>query len=406
MKHLFYSLATLFLLAPVVVLGQENFLVAIPGINTAGENGTFNQYINAIYVMFISIAALIAVIKIIIAGVKYMFSDIVTQKSDAKNDIKGALLGLLVVLSAVVILTVINPDLTNFNPNITRNDAAQPVTNTQGTVSMVSCTERNTTCAAYTCISIDCRTEAQNCTSDGGVPFNERGALVCVTPTTGRVTEDSLPSREITCESTVDAVSSCRAERELCREGGYFNGRLGRVEDTEAGGVGVDGQYTGTFVCQALLTAAEEEGQQEQFVENITEDANLRRCEDPNDPSRRYWWDTDSSRCRVNNFTNENLQEPLPPSISELQDTSWLPFTELRVLDPENPDDYEGITRLCRTEYASVRLTDTNQTSSVEYNPITQSCSVTYIRTVPTQELAPVTEQPPEYRQEWLENQQ
>ena len=98
---------------PVAVFAQQN-LVNLP----IGDNGDFNDYINAVYLMFISIAALIAVIKIIIAGVKYMFSDIVTQKSDAKRDIQGALLGLLVVLSAVVVLSIINPDLATFDPQI------------------------------------------------------------------------------------------------------------------------------------------------------------------------------------------------------------------------------------------------------------------------------------------------
>ena len=54
-----------------------------------------------------------------------MFSDIVTQKSDAKRDIQGALLGLLVVMAAVVVLTIINPDLTTFNPEITGIDRAE-----------------------------------------------------------------------------------------------------------------------------------------------------------------------------------------------------------------------------------------------------------------------------------------
>jgi hypothetical protein len=58
------------------------------------------------------------VVKIIIAGVKYMFTDIITQKGQAKKDIQGALLGLLIIVSAVIILSVINPDLTKFDPNI------------------------------------------------------------------------------------------------------------------------------------------------------------------------------------------------------------------------------------------------------------------------------------------------
>ena len=88
MRTILFSLIAFVTFIPVAVFAQQN-LVNLP----IGETGDFNDYINAVYLMFISIAALIAVIKIIIAGVKYMFSDIVTQKSDAKRDIKVPCLG-------------------------------------------------------------------------------------------------------------------------------------------------------------------------------------------------------------------------------------------------------------------------------------------------------------------------
>lgn len=116
-------LTTLLMLLTIPLVGfAQNNLVNLP----IGETDSFNDYINAIYVMFISIAALIAVVKIIIAGVKYMFTDIVTQKGEAKKDIQSALLGLLIVMSAVLILFVINPDLTTFDPEITTLQPPQP----------------------------------------------------------------------------------------------------------------------------------------------------------------------------------------------------------------------------------------------------------------------------------------
>ena len=119
---------TLFSLAviPGVTLAQEkNYLVGIPGVGN--PSGDFDGYIQAIYAMFISIAALLAVVKIVIAGVKYMFTDIVPQKTAAKKDIQGALLGLVVVLGAVLILTVINPELTNFNIEQNRVGVPDPI---------------------------------------------------------------------------------------------------------------------------------------------------------------------------------------------------------------------------------------------------------------------------------------
>lgn len=87
-------------------------LVGIPGVNPDAD---FGSYINALYILSISLAALLAVIKIIVAGVKWMLTDVVTSKEDAKKDIQAALTGLLIIISAVVILTTINPNLVKFN---------------------------------------------------------------------------------------------------------------------------------------------------------------------------------------------------------------------------------------------------------------------------------------------------
>lgn len=89
-------------------------LVGIPGVDTTN----FDSFISTLYALSISIAGLLAVIKIIWAGVKYMLTDVVTTKGEAKKDIQGALVGLLVVLSAVLILTVINPNIINVDMSL------------------------------------------------------------------------------------------------------------------------------------------------------------------------------------------------------------------------------------------------------------------------------------------------
>jgi hypothetical protein len=111
----YFIVLTLFLL-PALALAAVSMpvyqpLVGIPGINTAGSTD-FDLLINTLYGLSISVAALLAVIKIVIAGVKYMLTDIVTTKGAAKTDIQNALIGLSVVLGAVLILNVINPKLT------------------------------------------------------------------------------------------------------------------------------------------------------------------------------------------------------------------------------------------------------------------------------------------------------
>lgn len=106
-------------LIPLVSFAQDvgyKTLVGLPGLKSSATGEVdFDTFINSLYAMSIGIAALLAVIKIIIAGVKYMLTDIITSKEEAKKDIKGALIGLLVVLGAVLILLVINPQLVNIN---------------------------------------------------------------------------------------------------------------------------------------------------------------------------------------------------------------------------------------------------------------------------------------------------
>lgn len=97
-------------------------LVGVPGVSDNAQDT--QSYISALYVLAIAIAVLIAVIKIIWAGVQYMFSEIVTSKENAKREIRSAFLGLIIILGAVILLETINPNLTRFD--FLRN--AEPVT--------------------------------------------------------------------------------------------------------------------------------------------------------------------------------------------------------------------------------------------------------------------------------------
>ncbi|MCD5381621.1 MAG: pilin [Candidatus Pacebacteria bacterium] len=105
-----YFVFFLLILIPAVSLAQfYDPIVGVPGVDP--KNSDFNVYINSIYALSIGLAALLAVIKIIIAGVKWMLTDVVTSKEEAKEDIKGALIGLLIILSAVLLISVINKDI-------------------------------------------------------------------------------------------------------------------------------------------------------------------------------------------------------------------------------------------------------------------------------------------------------
>ncbi len=88
-------------------------LVNLPGLD--GANRTLPEYINVLFRLAVGIGALIAVVKIIVAGVKYMSSDVVFSKEEAKKDIQNSLLGLLIILSTVVVLQTINRNILNLD---------------------------------------------------------------------------------------------------------------------------------------------------------------------------------------------------------------------------------------------------------------------------------------------------
>ncbi len=106
---------SLFLVATGVYAGQYTYepLVGLPQLS--GQGKTLSDYFNQIYIATIAIGAILAFIKISIAGVKWSMSDIVTDKSDAKKDIQGALLGLAILLIPFIVLNTIYSGLTKLN---------------------------------------------------------------------------------------------------------------------------------------------------------------------------------------------------------------------------------------------------------------------------------------------------
>ena len=155
MKFLLKILPFCILIAPVLAFAQYQPLVGIPGVGTNASN--FDQYLQAVYATSISLAALLAVIKIVIAGVKWMTTDIVEGKSSAKKDIQGAILGLIVILSAVLILYIINPNIGAVSLNLVNPPTPSPAVTTSTTGSgAVSQIERYCDIAGNECLVRSC----------------------------------------------------------------------------------------------------------------------------------------------------------------------------------------------------------------------------------------------------------
>jgi hypothetical protein len=105
----------LLLVGTSVYAGQYEYqpLVGLPQLD--GQGKSLSSYFNQIYIATIAVGAILAFIKISIAGVKWSMSDIVTDKSDAKKDIQGALLGLAILLIPFIVLNTIYDGLTKLN---------------------------------------------------------------------------------------------------------------------------------------------------------------------------------------------------------------------------------------------------------------------------------------------------
>jgi hypothetical protein len=93
---------------------QYTPIVGIPGL-TNQQTTSLPDYINRVYFLTVTIGALYGVVKIAFAGVKYSMSDIITSKESAKEDIKGVLLGLAILLIPFIVLKEINPNLVNLD---------------------------------------------------------------------------------------------------------------------------------------------------------------------------------------------------------------------------------------------------------------------------------------------------
>ena len=96
------------LLEPIPFVG----IPARPGTTTA------QYYIPGLFRLLIAIAGGLAVVRLIWAGFQYMTTEAISGKSAAKGVINDSLWGLLLALSAYVILYTVSPGLVTFNLSI------------------------------------------------------------------------------------------------------------------------------------------------------------------------------------------------------------------------------------------------------------------------------------------------
>jgi hypothetical protein len=95
-------------------------LEPLPGesqlLNSQGQyTGNLGNLLNIFFKILLSLGAFTAVVMLVIGGITYMMSDVVSTKEEARHRIQSAFYGLLLIIGAVLILNTINPQLVNFN---------------------------------------------------------------------------------------------------------------------------------------------------------------------------------------------------------------------------------------------------------------------------------------------------
>lgn len=109
-------------------------LEPIPGVTTGagGAAMDFPTLLGNIYKIAITIGALFSVAMLTISGIRYMLSDVVTDKERARKRITACLYGLVLIAISWLILNTINPQLTTFTLNPGSGTVAAPIPSSGG----------------------------------------------------------------------------------------------------------------------------------------------------------------------------------------------------------------------------------------------------------------------------------
>lgn len=139
--NLFFVLIVIFLtsyfLLPTPAQAQTPYqtptpyrlLAPIPlGGTTQAEETTTEKYLPGLIKMVIGLAGVLAVLRLMYAGIKYMSTDAFSEKTEAKGIIEDALWGLALAMSAWLILNTLNPKLVNLDLSIKPQEIKTPST--------------------------------------------------------------------------------------------------------------------------------------------------------------------------------------------------------------------------------------------------------------------------------------
>ena len=119
---IFSFLLVLVLAAPLVLWAQETTtpppagsfvpLTSLPGLDEVASSDSLTDFLNNLYKICIGVAAALAVFQIIHGGVRFMTNKgSISENEQARKLIQGAVFGLILVLSPVIVFGIINPKI-------------------------------------------------------------------------------------------------------------------------------------------------------------------------------------------------------------------------------------------------------------------------------------------------------
>jgi hypothetical protein len=94
------------------------FLAPLPNMEATFDSTSktaLGTYLNKMIELIIGISGVLAVVMIVMGGIEYMGSELISSKEEGKSKIQNALFGLLIALCAWALLNTINPDLLKSN---------------------------------------------------------------------------------------------------------------------------------------------------------------------------------------------------------------------------------------------------------------------------------------------------
>ena len=102
-------------------------LAEYKGTRLAGiYSGDLYTFLNLVFVIALSVGAVMAVLQLAVAGYMYMGSDLWQNKQKVKDKIRDAFIGLFLLLSVWIVLNLINPNILKLNLIFPKIDTGAP----------------------------------------------------------------------------------------------------------------------------------------------------------------------------------------------------------------------------------------------------------------------------------------